>query len=135
MAGALDAADRVFFVDTEFNVPDLRHGTALVRAILREGLHERFRFVTQLIPQPFDAQFASLLAEANFSVIFSCESFSNPVLGNNYISYGEKDIIRAIEASEGAGLHCTVSLIFGLPGEDYKTMDPVSYTHLTLPTN
>jgi len=123
IADTLEAADRVFFVDTEFNVPDLRHGAALVRALLREGLHERFRFVTQLIPKPFDARFAALLAEANFSVIFSCESFSTAVLGNNHISYGEKDIIRAIEASESAGLHCTVSLIFGLPGEDYKTMD------------
>ncbi|MDY6987815.1 MAG: cobalamin-dependent protein [Thermodesulfobacteriota bacterium] len=123
MADTLEAADRVFFVDTEFNVPDLRYGAALIRALLREGLHERFRFVTQLIPKPFDAQFAALLAEAHFSVIFSCESFSNAVLGNNYVSYGEKEIMSAIEASEGAGLHCTVSLIFGLPGEDYKTMD------------
>jgi len=119
----VEAADRVFFVDTEFNVPDLRHGTALVKALLREGLHERFRFVTQLIPKPFDAFFAALLAEAHFSVVFSCESFSNAVLENNCISYGEKEIIDAIEASESAGLHSTVSLIFGLPGEDYKTMD------------
>jgi len=123
IADNLEGADRVFFVDTEFNLPDLGHGRALVRAILREGLHEHFRFVTQLIPKPFDEPFAALLAEAHFSVIFSCESFSNAVLGNNYISYGEKEIIGAIEASESAGLHCTVSLIFGLPGEDYKTMD------------
>ncbi|MDY6952474.1 MAG: radical SAM protein [Thermodesulfobacteriota bacterium] len=119
----VEAADRVFFVDTEFNVPDLRHGTALVKALLREGLHERFRFVTQLIPKPFDASFAALLAEGHFAVVFSCESFSRAVLENNYISYGEKDILGAIEASERAGLHSTVSLIFGLPGEDYQTMD------------
>jgi hypothetical protein len=122
IAGALEPADRVFFVDTEFNVPDLGHGGALVRAILREGLHERFRFVTQLIPTPFDASFAALLAEANFSVVLSCESFSNAVLGNNYIAYGEKDILEAVGLCEKVSMPCAVSLIFGLPGETDQTM-------------
>ena len=123
IAHTMEAADRVFFVDTEFNLPDLRHGSQLVRTILREGLHERFRFVTQLIPKPFDLDVAGLLAEAGFSVIFSCESFSDKVLKKNGISYVEKDIIAAIEACEQRRLRSTISLIFGLPGETYDTMD------------
>jgi len=119
----MEAVNRVFFVDTEFNVPDFRHGSELVKAILREGLHERFRFVTQLIPKPFDPEFAELLGEAGFSVIFSCESFSDSVLEKNLISYDERDIIKAVEACEQWGLHSTISLIFGLPGETYETMD------------
>jgi radical SAM superfamily enzyme YgiQ (UPF0313 family) len=123
IAHTLEAADRVFFVDAEFNVPDLSHGTQLVKAILRNGLHKRFRFATQLLPKPLDADFAKLLAEAGFSVIFSCESFSDTVLQGNLVCYGEKDIIRAIEVCESVGMHCTISLIFGLPGESYRTMD------------
>ncbi|NVM22922.1 MAG: radical SAM protein [Desulfobacterales bacterium] len=116
-------ADSIFFVDTEFNVPDLRYCSEIVKAILREGLHERFRFATQFIPKPFDPGFAGLLAEAGFSVVFSSESFSNAVLARNHISYEEKDVIEAIEACEQSGIHCTISLIFGLPGESYETID------------
>lgn len=116
-------ANTIFFVDTEFNVPDLRYSSELVKAILREGLNERFRFVAQLLPKPFGLEFGRLLAEAGFYVVFSCESFSNKVLANNHISYEERDIIKAIEACERSGIHYTISLIFGLPGESYETID------------
>ncbi|MCK4783206.1 MAG: cobalamin-dependent protein [Desulfobacteraceae bacterium] len=123
IANVLEDASTVFFIDTEFNIPDLRYCSDLVRAIIGEGLQERFRFVTQLIPKPFDLEFARLLADANFSVVFSCESFSNTVLEENLISYEEKDITKAIEACEKSGIDCTISLIFGLPGESHETMD------------
>jgi len=113
----------IFFADTEFNVPDPRYCSKLVKAILRAGLHERFRFVSQFIPRPFDLDFAKLLAEASFSVMFSCESFSNMVLQRNQISYQEIDIIKAIDKCERVGMRCTVTLIFGLPGETFETLD------------
>ena len=116
-------AGTVFFVDTEFNVPDSVYSSKLVTAILKAELHKRFRFVTQLIPKPFSLGFAKLLAEAGFSVVFSCESFSNTVLQRNQISYQEKDIIEAIETCERVGMHCTVTLIFGLPGETFESID------------
>ena len=123
IADVLEGANTIFFIDTEFNVPDLKYCSGLVKAIIREGLQERFRFVTQLIPKPFDLEFARLLAEANFSVVFSCESFSNTVLEKNLISYEEQDITKALGACEKSGIDCTISLIFGLPGESHKTMD------------
>ncbi len=119
----LNEASTIFFVDTEFNVPDLTHCSELVKEILRQGLHDRFRFATQLIPKPFDSEFAQLLAKAGFSVVFSCESFSNAVLERNCVSYEEKDVVEAIELCDKAGIHCTVSLIFGLPGESHQTLD------------
>jgi radical SAM superfamily enzyme YgiQ (UPF0313 family) len=122
LANSMEGADTVFFVDTEFNVPDLRYCTNLVRAILHEGLQDRFRFVTQLIPKPLRPEFVGLLADARFSVVLSCESFSDAVLNQNHIAYKEKDMVAAIEAFSRAGIHCTVSLIFGLPGETRKTM-------------
>ncbi len=116
-------ATSIFFVDTEFNLPDLRYASDLAKAIIRDGLHERFRFTSQLIPKPFDTEFAKLLAEASFSVVFSCESFSDGVLEKNCISYREKDVVEAIEACEKSGIHSTICLIFGLPGETYETID------------
>jgi len=123
IADAIEEANTVFFVDTEFNLPDLTYCSDLLRAILREGLGERFRFVTQLIPKPLDLEFTQLLAEAGFSVVLSCESFSNAVLEKNHIGHKEQDITRAIETCDKSSMHCTVSLMFGLPGETYETMD------------
>ena len=122
LADAMEGAETIFFVDTEFNVPDLTYGTDLVTAILHEGLQERFRFVAQLIPKPLNSDFVGLLAEAGFSVVLSSESFSNDVLNQNHMAYKDEDIVRAIEAFSKAGIHCAVSLIFGLPGETSKTM-------------
>lgn len=122
VADSVESAYTMFFVDTEFNVPDLTYCTHLVRAILHEGLQDRFRFVAQLIPKPLNAAFVGLLADAGFSVVLSCESFSDTVLSRNHMVYNEADIVRAIEQCGKAGMHCTVSLIFGLPGETRKTM-------------
>jgi len=122
MANAMEGAETIFFVDTEFNVPDLTYCTDLVTAILHEGLQDRFRFVTQLIPKPLNSNFVGLLGEAGFSVVLSSESFSDSVLNQNHMVYKDEDIVQAIEAFSKAGIHCTVSLIFGLPGETSKTM-------------
>jgi anaerobic magnesium-protoporphyrin IX monomethyl ester cyclase len=122
MARTMEDAETIFFVDTEFNVPDLRYCTDVVTAILDEGLQDRFRFVTQLIPKPLNSNFVGRLAEARFSVVLSCESFSDDVLKQNCMAYKDEDIVRAIEAFSKAGIHCTVALIFGLPGETSETV-------------
>jgi hypothetical protein len=75
-----------------------------------------------LIPKPLNSEFVGLLADAGFSVVLSCESFSDTVLNRNNIVYKEEDIVRAMEQCGKAGMHCTVSLIFGLPGETRETM-------------
>jgi hypothetical protein len=113
----------IFFVDTEFNLPHLDYPMTLVRKILERGLHEFFRFSTQMLPSPFNPDFAKLLEEAGFSVIFTCDSFSEAVLKSNSAPYGEGDIIGAIELCERYGLSCTLAMIFGLPGESRETID------------
>jgi hypothetical protein len=44
----------IFFTDTEFNVPNLEYGSALIRKIIKTGLHEYFRFSSQFLPRPFN---------------------------------------------------------------------------------
>ncbi len=131
----MEEAGTVFFVDTEFNVPNLSYCSDLVRAIVQEGLGDCCRFVTQLIPKPLDENFVELLAEAGFFVVFSCESFSNEVLRKNYIPYRKKDIIEAIEICDRKGLPCTISLIFGLPGETRETMEDTLTNMATYPAS
>lgn len=113
----------IFFVDTEFNLPDLTYCSRLVKTLIRMGLHERFSFSSQFLPAPFDSDFARLLSEAGFSVILTCDSFSDQVLSRNHTSYRERDILKALDVCEEHGLACTVSMIFGLPGETHETMD------------
>jgi len=118
-----DAIHTVFFVDTEFNVPGLGYPTRLVERILQTRLHERFSFASQFLPKPFDRDFAGLLVEAGFSIILTSDSFSDTVLGQNGASYRGRDIQNALEICEEMGLPCTLSMIFGLPGETMDTID------------
>ena len=113
----------IFFVDTEFNLPDLMFCSQLVKRIIEEDLPDRFSFVSQFLPRPFDSDFAGLLAEAGFSIILTCDSFADEVLEKNYTSYRERDICNTLEVCEQHGLVCTISMIFGLPGETYETID------------
>ena len=113
----------IFFVDTEFNVPDQQYPTTLAKKIIREGLHEYFRFSTQVLPRPFDADFAKMLSEAGFSLILTSDSFADGVLKKNQASYRQEDVARTLELCEEHGIDCTVAMIFGLPGETYATID------------
>jgi len=118
-----DGIRHIFFVDTEFNLPDLTYCTRLIQRLMKEGLHERFSFASQFLPRPFNAEFAGLLSEAGFSIILTCDSFSDTVLRRNYASYGLKDIRNTLEICGKIGLPCTLSMIFGLPGETHETVD------------
>lgn len=123
IAQAHEGLSSVFFVDTEFNLPDLEYCSRLVKRILNEGLHERFRFSSQLLPKPFEPDFAATLAEAGFSIIFTCDSFADQVLEENQASYRQADIVRTLEICEAQGISATLAMIFGLPGETYDSID------------
>ena len=118
-----DNIREIFFVDTEFNLPDLTHCSQLIEGIIEEGLHERFGFTSQFLPRPFDSYFAGLLAEAGFSIILTCDSFSDKVLKRNHISYSQRDIQNTLELCEKNEIPCTLSMIFGLPGETHETVN------------
>ncbi|HDZ89644.1 MAG TPA: radical SAM protein [Deltaproteobacteria bacterium] len=113
----------IFFVDTEFNLPNLSYCSQLVERIVEQGLSERFSFSSQFLPRPFDRGFARLLTRAGFSVILTCDSFSDHVLERNHASYREEDTIRALNTCEEFGLDCAVSMVFGLPGETHDTLN------------
>lgn len=123
IAESHDGIHKIFFTDTEFNIPSLEYCTVLVKKIIDSGLHENFRFSSQFLPWPFDAGFAELLARAGFSVILTCDSFSDSILEKNRSSFRRKDIINSLELCEQFKLDCTANFIFGLPGEIFKTID------------
>ncbi|MCD6296675.1 MAG: hypothetical protein J7M30_05930, partial [Deltaproteobacteria bacterium] len=95
----------------------------LVRSIMKEGLHQRFSFSSQFLPKPFDNDFAKILAEVGFSIILTCDSFADSVLEKNRVSYCQADITNALRLCEEYGISCTLSMIFGLPGETYETLN------------
>jgi hypothetical protein len=98
-------------------------------------LHEHFRFSSQFLPSPFDSDFAKLLNEAGFSIILTCDSFSDIVLEKNRSSYRKKKSINTLELCEKFNLDCTVNLIFGLPGETYETIDQTIAVMTKYPPN
>lgn len=123
IAEKYDEIRKIFFVDTEFNIPDLEYCSILIRKILEAGLHEHFRFSSQFLPRLFSDKFAGLLAEAGFSIIITCDSFADSVLEMNGVSYRQNDIVKTIELCEQFNVDCTLNLIFGLPGETFETID------------
>jgi hypothetical protein len=64
-----------------------------------------------------------LLKQADFSLVFTCDSFANTVLERNGMSYRQKDILEALAMCEDLELDHTVDLIFGLPGESHETLE------------
>jgi radical SAM superfamily enzyme YgiQ (UPF0313 family) len=120
-AADMDQVSRVFFVDTEFNIPDLAYATALVESLMGQGLHSRFRFASQFLPRPFTDDFAKLLAAAGFSIILTCTSFADQVLETAGVSYRAADIAGTLELCAEYSIDTTVDLIFGLPGETWET--------------
>ena len=119
----LDQVRTVFFVDTEFNVPDLSYATQLLQYLLAAGLERRYRFASQFLPRPFTDDFAALLAAAKMSVIMTATSFADEVLETAGVSYRRSDIIAAIELCARHDLDVTIDLIFGLPGETWDTVE------------
>ncbi|RLC14279.1 MAG: hypothetical protein DRI57_14730 [Deltaproteobacteria bacterium] len=130
-----DEVRKIFFVDTEFNLPDLSSCSTLIRKIIGPGLHERFRFSSQFLPNPFDAEFAELLAASGFSIILTCDSFSDPVLEKNRSSHRQRHIATTLGLCEQFGIDCTVNLIFGLPGESHATLDHTIGEMMKFPPN
>ena len=51
--------------DSEFNMPII-HSKEVLRAIIARGYPNKVRFWTYCQPSPFDEEYASLLAKANF---------------------------------------------------------------------
>jgi len=128
-----DDVRSIFFTDTEFNIPNPVYGKSLIARIMEAGLHERFRFSSQFLPKPFDAALARLLGDAGFSIILTCDSFSDRILKMNRASFRQKDILRTLELCEKHEIDCTVNLIFGLPGETFETIDHTLGKMLTFP--
>jgi len=118
-----DHVRNIFIADAEFNIPDLSHGRTLVRNIIAAGLHERFRFSSQFLPKPFDEEFAELLSRAGFSVVLTCDSFSDEVLEKNLAPFRKADIENTLALCSKFSLDCTICLIFGLPGETHNTVE------------
>ena len=135
IAEKYDGIKSIFFIDTEFNIPNLKNCSGLVEKLRKSGLHEHFRFSSQFLPKPFDENFAKLLADTGFSVILTCDSFAESVLSSNKVSYRQKDITQTLGLCEKFNIDCTVNLVFGLPGESYETIDHTIGQMLKYPPN
>ena len=113
----------IFFVDAEFNAPTPDFSLALLKDIIKSGLHRRFTFSSQFLPVNITGEYAGLLAETGFHVILTCDSFSDTVLKKNSCPYRESQIKKSLALFQDHGVRCSLNLIFGLPGETFETID------------
>lgn len=70
----------IFFVNTEFNIPDPGYSLALLKDIIKNQLHKRFRFSSQFLPIGFSEEYVNHLSRAGFYVILTCDSFFDDIL-------------------------------------------------------
>jgi len=115
----------IFFVNTEFNIPDPGYSLALLKDIIKNQLHKRFRFSSQFLPIDFSEEYVNHLSRAGFYVILTCDSFFDDILKKNNSPYREKHILNTLDLFEKFNVQCTLNLIFGLPGE---TFDSINHT-------
>jgi len=115
----------IFFINTEFNIPDPEYSLALLKDIIKNQMHKRFRFSSQFLPVGFSEDYVKYLSLAGFYVILTCDSFSDDILKKNNSPYREKHILNTLDLFEKFNVQCTLNLIFGLPGE---TFDSINHT-------
>jgi hypothetical protein len=114
----------VYFVDSEFNVPDESYSSKLCDALIESGLSAELQFRTQCTIKPFSEQFAQKLKHANFTLIgFTADSVADEVLARSGKNFRYQDICRVVDIAEKLELNIVISLLFGLPGETQQTIE------------
>lgn len=120
--------------DSEFNLA-IANSKKILREIIRRKRQDassplhHLRLWTYCQPTPFDAEFASLLAQAgcggvNVSTDHVVDDLldSWKVTGGNSRYYTFADTVRTVELCHSNGLLCMVEVMLGMPGETLDTI-------------
>ena len=108
--------------DSEFNMP-ITHSKEVLRAIIARRYPNNVRFWTYCQPHPFDEEYASLLAKANFvGANFGVDHADPEVLKSLGKWFGREHIANATNLCKDNGIAVMHELIFGYPGDTPKKM-------------
>ncbi len=116
--------------DSEFNMP-IEHAKQVLRAIIERRYPGVLKFWAYCQPRPFDAEFAQLLARANFAGVNFGADHTVPevlrALGKTW--YTVEDIQRSTRLCHDHGIAVNHELLFGYPSDTpaamYNAIDTV----------
>ncbi|MBI3325155.1 MAG: cobalamin B12-binding domain-containing protein [Nitrospinae bacterium] len=110
---------KIFFIDNCFNIP-LAHAKALCRALMDADL--KLHWNTALAPYSCDAELVGLMKQAGCALVLMGavrgDSHDGPALDERLAP-----IFNTCRLCEDGGLHYTISLVFGEPGETRETVE------------
>jgi radical SAM superfamily enzyme YgiQ (UPF0313 family) len=113
---------KIFFSDSEFNFPNIKFTKKILEAInINHG--SEIKWSAYFNPIPIDEKLIDLMKKTGCeSISLSIDSFDNNILKINqkgFISQQSEQTINIL-LNNGIKLYC--NLIFGLPGENMKTI-------------
>lgn len=115
--------DHIYFVDSEFNVPNESYARMLCQRIIERGLGSKIRWSADAIPVPFSEELASLFLKAGCeSVAFNIDVFSERMLRNMGRDFTVEDIKKTASICHRQGLPFVYYLLLGGPGETKDTL-------------
>jgi hypothetical protein len=113
---------QVFLTDSEFNLPAF-WCELFSRAVIDHGLAGRFQFATQILPRPFEATAARMLAAAGFKeLLITIDGFDDGVHAQNRKSYRSNDAFQCIRLCHEHEITPVLQNVFGLPGETRESL-------------
>lgn len=115
-------AAQVFFAADEFNLPDERHGIAILEEVRARGLAADLAWRGYFNPVPFSDRLVDLVKETNGFPSITVDSASDRILAKNHKPFRRRHLDSLVARLLDRGVPFDLGLIFGLPGETEETL-------------
>lgn len=125
LGGIISERDNVSigFVDSEFNLPQEGHASAILEALIDSRIYKRIKWTAYFSVVPFSARFAKKIASSNCKgVSITVDHCNDRILAGIGKDYKREDIERTFKLTSRYRLRKVWGIIFGLPGEDWKSI-------------
>lgn len=112
----------LFFADDEFNLPTEEHALEILEGIVARNLASRIQWRAYLNPVPFSARLARLIARTGGHASITVDTASETVMARNRKPFRLRHLRRSLARVIEHGVSADLTFLFGLPGEDERTI-------------
>jgi radical SAM superfamily enzyme YgiQ (UPF0313 family) len=114
---------KISFTDSEFNLPSEVHPSSICSGLILSGLSRKVEWLAFFNIKPFSKKFARLIRNSGATTVsLTVDHCNDGILRRIGKNFSKKDIEETIRTLSQAGLKKIWSFIFGMPGEDHRTI-------------
>lgn len=118
----LQGIDVLHICDSEFNVPK-NHAHAVCEEFNRRSLGDKIHWYTYMLPSPFDAELAEVMARAGcVGIDFTGDSACESMLRTYQQQHRRENLAAAVKLCRKNGITVMIDLLLGGPGETPQTI-------------